>query len=306
MSSTHILRYISLLIFVSVLVVSPYEVSFAVDVPDLYFVDAHSQMAKGLDPNKIIPLMDKAGVWHTILSARNDRSPSDVADFAAKHPDRITAFNQNTPKFKKLINRQLEAPNFKALAEVIMFHAQKGKKAPRISVEADSPQVQMLLNIAIDKKWPFIAHYEYRALGWSKSKHMDSFESMMQANPNQPFMLIHMGQLDVDDVERLIASHNNVHFIMSHSNPISIGKNPGQPWTNLFKGERLAPKWLDVILKNPERFVLAFDNVWPEYWGSFYIKQATLWRNALADLPIEIAHSIAHGNAERLWNLPRK
>ena len=94
---------------------------------------------------------------------------------------------------------------------------------------AKSPQVQMLLNIAIDKKWPFIAHYEFRALGWSKSKDMASFETMVQANSNHPFMLIHMVQLDVDDVERLIDSHDNVHFIMSHSNTVSIAKNPGQP-----------------------------------------------------------------------------
>jgi len=281
-------------------------------LPDLYFVDAHSQMPKGLDPDTIVPLMDQAGVRHTILSARNDRPPQDVADVAAKHPDRITAavrskgraFNGNTPKFTKLITQQMTMPAFKAMGEVLLFHAQKGKKAPKIDVAPDSPQAQMLLNIALDKNWPFIAHYEFAALGWDKSAYMDGFEAMVKAHPGHPFVLIHMGQLNVDDVQRLISVHPNVYFMMSHANTVSVAKNPKQPWINLFEGQSLAPKWAAVMNAHPDRFILAFDNVWPEFWGKFYLDQAALWRKALSELTPDVAHALAHGNAERLWNLP--
>lgn len=279
-------------------------------MPDLYFIDAHSQLPAGFAPSEIIPLMDKAGVWRTILSARNDRLPQDVADLAAEHPDRITAavrskgraFNKNKPKFRKFIRRQLKQPIFKALGEVILFHAQKGNKAPEINVSLDSPQVQMLLNVAIEKRWPFIAHYEFRASGSDKSNMMASFETVARTHPDHPFMLIHMGQLDVDEVKRLIAAHGNVYFITSHSNPIRDFSSK-QPWTNLFEGDRLLPRWTEVFLEHPDRFVLAFDNVWPENWEYQYLRQAALWRKALAKLPPEPAHAIAHGNAERLWNL---
>jgi len=280
-------------------------------MPELYFVDAHSQMPRGLDTDKIIPLMDKAGVWRTILSARNDRPPQDVADFAAAHPDRITAavrskgkaFNKNAPKFKKLIEQQVSQPIYQAMAEAILFHAQKGKKAPKIDVAIDSPQSQFLLDIALKKKWPFIAHYEFRASGWDKSDYMEAFEATLKAHPAHPFVLIHMGQLDVDDAQRLIAAHPNVYFMMSHSNTVSVAKSPGQPWSNLFEGDRIAPKWAALMTAHPKRFILAFDNVWPEFWGRFYLDQAALWRKALADLPPAAAHALAHGNAERLWNL---
>jgi len=283
-------------------------------LPDLYFVDAHSQMPKGLDPDKIIPLMDQAGVRHTILSARNDRPPQDVADFASQHPNHITAavrskgraFNDNTPKFANLITKQMVMPAFKAMGEVLLFHAQKGKKAPKIDVAPDSPQAQMLLDIALEKKWPFIAHYEFAALGWEKPTYMDQFEAMVKAHPGHPFVLIHMGQLDVDDVQRLIGAHPNVYFMMSHSNTVSVAKSPGQPWINLFDGQRLAPKWTAVMNAHPDRFILAFDNVWPEFWGDFYLKQAALWRKALSELTSDVAHALAHGNAERLWNLPTR
>jgi len=286
----------------------------AEDLPDLYFVDAHSQMPKGLDPDKIIPLMDQAGVRHTILSARNDRPPQDVADFAAEHPDRITAavrskgkaFNKGSPKFGKLINQQVKQPVFKALGEAILFHAQKGKKAPKIDVAIDSPQSQLLLDIAVKKNWPFIAHYEFAASAWDKSGYMEAFETTVKAHPDHPFALIHMGQLNVDDVERLIDAHPNVSFMMSHSNPVTIAKNSGQPWVNLFDGESLAPKWGALMSAHPDRFILAFDNVWPEFWGQFYLDQAALWRKALSELTPEVAHALAHGNAERLWNLPLK
>lgn len=34
----------------------------AADMPELYFVDAHSQLPGGLDPLEIVPLMNQAGV----------------------------------------------------------------------------------------------------------------------------------------------------------------------------------------------------------------------------------------------------
>jgi hypothetical protein len=61
-----------------------------------------------------------------------------------------------------------------------------------------------------------------------------------------------------------------------------------------------------VVTDHPDRFILAFDNVWPEFWGKFYLDQAALWRTALNKLPSNVAHALAHGNAERLWNLPTK
>ncbi|HEY9163821.1 MAG TPA: amidohydrolase family protein [Magnetovibrio sp.] len=279
---------------------------------DLYFVDAHSQMPGGFDQTKIIGLMDQAGVHRTILSARNDREPQDVAEFAALHPDRITAavrtkgkfFNTNSPKFAKQLNMQLQNPVFKAMAESLLFHAQKGKKAPKIDVAADSPQNQLVLNATLERGWPFIAHYEFSATGWDKSKYMDAFEAMASAHADHPFVLIHMGQLDADEAQRLIEAHPNVYFLTSHSNTVSIAENPGQPWVNLFSGDTLAPDWAALMTRHSDRFILAFDNVWPEHWGRLYLDEAKLWRGALANLPADVAHAVAHGNAERLWNLP--
>lgn len=304
------MRFLRIAALVSLVFIA--QGAVAEEQSDLYFVDAHSQLPGGFDPGNIIGLMDQAQVHRTILSARNDREPQDVADFAALHADRITAavrtkgkaFNTNNPKFEKQLNLQLGNPVFKAMAESLLFHAQKGKKAPKIDVAADSPQNQLVLNATLERGWPFIAHYEFSATGWDKAKYLAEFETMASAHADHPFVLIHMGQLDADEARRLIEAHSNVYFLTSHSNSVSIAENPGQPWVNLFSGDALAPKWAALMTQHSDRFILAFDNVWPEHWGQFYLDEAKLWRTALGKLPPDVAHAVAHGNAERLWKLP--
>lgn len=279
--------------------------------PDLYFIDAHSQVPKGLNMQDIIPLMDQAGVRRVILSARNDRPPQDVADFAKAHPDRITAairskgktYNEGQPGLEGFINNQLNQPVFQALAEALLFHAKKGNKAPEINVSINDPQATLLLNIAREKNWPFISHYEFRATKGRKDAFMKEFEDKLKANRNVAFPLIHMGQLEHDEARRLIESHDNVYFMTSHSNPVTKAKSKSQPWSNLFDGSKLSAKWKELMIAHPDRFILTFDNVWPEHWGDYYLRQAELWRNALGDLPPDVAQAIAHGNAERLWRL---
>ena len=95
---------------------------------------------------------------------------------------------------------------------------------------------------------------------------------------------------------------DHIHFMTSRSNSLSV-KESKQPWVNMFKGNRLSPEWTKLMKEYPDRFVLAFDNVWPEDWSDFYLKQVRLWHTALSQLPENVAHAIAHENAERLWKL---
>jgi len=284
------------------------------EMDDLYFVDAHSQLARGVDIKTIMPLMDQAGVWHTILSAYSDRSPQEVAFFADEHPQRLTAairskgkdFRNNSQRFPKLLNLQLKNPTFRALAESMLFHARKANKPAEIVVKARSPQNQLLIDLAKALHTPFVAHYEFGGARADKARYIREFEVMVDSNKKVPFVLIHMGQLKADEARLLIKAHPNVYFMMSHSNPLSIGKNTDQPWVNLFKNEKLAPQWEALALEYPDRFILAFDSIGPKNWGKFYLDQAKLWRTALKQLPNDVAQALAHGNAERLWNLPVK
>jgi len=278
---------------------------------ELYFIDAHSQIDQFVDRSTIIPLLDKAGIRHVILSARGKVKPGQIVKFAAKHPGRVTAsvrskgrhFNNDTPKWYRFMEKQFSMPGFGAVSEVIMWHAQKGNKAPEVVVPPDDKRVHTVLAGAMAKGWPFIIHIEFAASRSPKS-FMKKMEALVSENPDHPFVLIHMGQLKVKEVARLLAAHKNLHFLTSSANPIhTIPSN--QPWTDMFDGgTAIAPRWKALMTEYPDRFVLAFDNVWEDNWGDKYVRQAALWRKALSELPAGVASKVAHENAERLWKLP--
>jgi predicted TIM-barrel fold metal-dependent hydrolase len=112
-----------------------------------------------------------------------------------------------------------------------------------------------------------------------------------------------MGQLGSNDVLQLIQAHPNIYFLTSRSDPRIIS-NARQGWVNMFHGDSLANDWKQLLIRYPDRFALAFDNVWPEYWSDLYVQRAQLWRHALGELPPTVAEAVAHENAERLWRMP--
>lgn len=113
-----------------------------------------------------------------------------------------------------------------------------------------------------------------------------------------------MGYLEANQVRRLVEDHPNIYFIPSWSNPIAVGGKHGQRFVNMFERSSLAPEWRDLVVRHPDRFVLAMDNIMVHHWGSFYVRKIALRREALKKLPAYVAHAVTHTNAERLWRLP--
>ncbi len=249
-------------------------------------IDAHSQVDHEVDLETIIGLMDKGGVSRVILSPRSKLRRKAFMAFATRHPGRITPavrtksglYRRNHPKYYRRLKKQLAMPQFGAMAEVILWHAQKGKKAPEVVIRIGEPQVQAALSAALERKWPFIPHIEFAAAGPDRDEFMADLEGLMRRYPKHPFPLIHMGQLPPEEVGRLIKSHPNVYFMTSGAN--TIRTSPRRPWVNMFDGEKLSPAWKELIVRHPHRFVLAFDNVWEWNWGDMYLRQIVLWRKA--------------------------
>jgi predicted TIM-barrel fold metal-dependent hydrolase len=282
---------------------------------DLYFVDAHSQVDHKLkNLGLIIRRMDQAGVYCSILAARSERKSQGIASFSREYADRIipsvrtksSAYNNNTTKYFKKMRRQIDSGQFKAMAEVLLYHARKGNKAPEVIVYPNDKRVLFALKEAVKHRWPFVIHIEFQALAVNKRKgFMAAMEEMLEAHPKHPFALNHLGQLDTMEVRRLIEGYDNIYFLTAHTNPFII-RHSNQPWINMFQGERLAPHWMELLLEYPSRFIFALDNVWIRHWGEFYLGQMAYWRKAMIGLPPKVAHALAHGNAERLWKIKPK
>ncbi|MEA3405772.1 MAG: amidohydrolase family protein [Pseudomonadota bacterium] len=287
-------------------------VGLPVNAKELYFIDAHSQVDHKVVPiSKVKILMQKAGVRHTFLSARGKLKAKTLLNFAEDNPGLIIPavrskgdpYHTSSLKYYEILKKQVASPQYNAMAEVLLYHAQKGKKAPEVSVYPDDKRVQTALNYAIKKGWPFVVHIEFASLkGKKRKKFMRAFKQLLDQHPNHPFVLTHMGQLTKDRALRLINNHKNVYFHTGWSNPAAV-ESSNQPWTNVFQGDQLAPEWKTLFIQYPDRFIFALDNVFADHWGDFYQQQMNYWKKGLAELPEEVSHLIAHGNAERLWKV---
>lgn len=282
---------------------------------ELYFVDAHSQVDQHVsDLALILKRMDETGVHKTILASRGKRPHSDIADMAAKYPDRIVGairtkgsiYRDNNPKFYKKLRKRLGSGRYGAMAEVLIYHAQKGGKAEEVAVPLTDPRVNAVLQACLEKGWPMYLHIEFASLHGSQYQQaMQGLTAFVNAQPGHPFILTHMGQLNTNEVKMLLEQHRNLYFMAAHSNPVITAKS-NQPWTDMFDGDFLKAGWKQLMSDYPGRFIFALDNVWAQHWQDYYLQQMALWRKALAELPTEVAHQFAHGNAERLWQLSPK
>jgi hypothetical protein len=280
----------------------------------LYFIDAHSQIdhkVGGVDV--VLKKMLANNVSTTLLSSRGKRNWRDILDWNSKYPTKIKPLIQskgkhyinNSPKYYKRVRKQIGTGKFIGAAEILVFHAQKGNKAPEVGVDLTDDRVSLLLTESLSQDWPLVIHIEFGSLhGQERQRYMNGLKSLLEQYPKHPFVLIHMGQLHHDQVQELIEHHPNVYFLTSHTDPETIN-NSRQPWVNIFSlfGNHFKDPWKKLFNAYPGRFIFALDNVWDYHWQRSYDRKMKYWKKALSELPENTAGLIAHGNAERLWKL---
>jgi len=145
---------------------------------ELYFIDAHSQVDTAVPINKVISLMNSVGVRQTILSARGNLKGKDLLKFSNENHGRITPavrtkgkpYNTDSKKYYEMLKKQTASNQYQAIAEILLYHAQKGNKAPEVIVYPDDKRVRTALKIAIERGWPFIVHIEFASLQGEKRK----------------------------------------------------------------------------------------------------------------------------------------
>ena len=100
---------------------------------EISIIDAHSQVDQHISLEEILNLMDDAGVSHTILAPWGQRRAKDLISFAKRHPGRMTpavrtkggAYLKGPKQFNRFLNKQIQTHQFGAMAEVLMWHAEK-------------------------------------------------------------------------------------------------------------------------------------------------------------------------------------
>lgn len=285
---------------------------YAEDNQEMYFIDAHSQIDHEVSGiNLVLERMADNNVKTTLLATRGKRNWRDILEWNSSHSDKIIPlirtkgkhYQNNSREYYKSIKRQIETGKFQGPAEILIYHVQKGHKAPEVAVDLTDKRVSILLDVALANDWPFIIHIEFASLyGDKRKQHMNDLKELLNKYPNHPFALIHMGQLQPDEVSNLLGNYSNLHFITSHADPLTVN-NSRQPWVNIFEGYQFKKAWKTLFIAYPEKFIFALDNVWASQWEYSYNEKMEYWRKALSKIPQSTSRLIAHGNAERLWNL---
>ncbi|MFC1491453.1 hypothetical protein ACFLQ0_02560 [Nitrospinota bacterium] len=289
----------------------------------------------------VLDRMAANGVTHTILSPRvNDVHPEELLAFSSLYPRKITQavvtkgecqkgptkcqelsdtyaspipdLDGDDVDYGDFLDFQIALAGIDSMGEYLSYHAAKpGIGAGEVKYDLFNIRSQGALSRALSNGWPFIVHIEFAALERDygtaeRDSYMDDLEDLLAAYPQDPFPMIHMGQLEYDEVRRLIENYPNIYFLTSHSNPLDASSS--DPWVNMFKGTSgsytLKAEWKTLIEEYPDRFIFAIDNVFFDHWDTQYSQVISLWRDAFATLPNYVAHAVAHCNAERLWNLP--
>ncbi len=105
----------------------------------LPIIDAHSQFDENVPVARVIEYAARAGVTQVLLSSRSGQvTTAQVLDVASMHPACIVpsvrtkgrAFVENLPGYYTLLDEQFKEPAFRAMSEIILVHAPKGKRAP--------------------------------------------------------------------------------------------------------------------------------------------------------------------------------
>lgn len=210
------------------------DVSTDVEQDRIVCIDTHSQppypeLGDNVDLPSIIQAMDENNVSWSILSARVEMQYSeDIAAFAEDNPDRIVAavslklacMNTDTG-FVNNLARQVETGQFKAIAEMLVYHAEKFDKgksvAPEFMVPPSDPKVQAVINACAQLNCPVFLHIEFESLVNKygtpiRTQYMNELRQILASNPGRKFILTHVAELNPEACRILIDVHENIYF----------------------------------------------------------------------------------------------
>ena len=295
------------------------------------FIDAHSQVGNLISNETVSKIINKNDVDLTLLSMRGKWKtatqryksiqrltqnktryliPTKLRGFHRKNRPADRAIKGIKDLKKQAIKNNI---NYVGFGEIIVQHAphnHKKLKYEGINNDLNSKRIVRAIDIVLKDNKPVILHIELNDYEEDSKKILSQLVKLSKKYPNDNFLLMHMAQIEFSEAEFIISKTNNIHFITSHADnerEEQMKRKPGRGqmgWINLFdKNNNFQKRWLDLMNKNPKRFVLALDNVWDRHWLRGYDNRIYMWRKALASLNTDSALLIACENANTYFKI---
>ena len=295
------------------------------------FIDAHSQVGNLISNETVSKIINKNDVDLTLLSMRGKWKtatqryksiqrltqnktryliPTKLRGFHRKNRPADRAIKGIKDLKKQAIKNNI---NYVGFGEIIVQHAphnHKKLKYEGINNDLNSKRIVRAIDIVLKDNKPVILHIELNDYEEDSKKILSQLVKLSKKYPNDNFLLMHMAQIEFSEAEFIISKTNNIHFITSHADnerEEQMKRKPGRGqmgWINLFdKNNNFQKRWLDLMNKNPKRFVLALDNVWDRHWLRGYDNRIYMWRKALASINSDSALLIACENANTYFKI---
>lgn len=279
-------------------------------------VDAHGHTVPGLTADRVISLMDHAGISHMVLMARgrNDRLTTDIHK---QYPQRILPFvgtmyrawHRQDERVLAYAEKQLGTGIFKGVGEVMLrYYGIPSKNEPEINVPADSPFMKKLGDIVEKHNAVMCVHME------PEPEAIRSLENLLNYNKKLRLIWAHAGTvakvglrtIGHADIGALMDRHSNLYTDIAGVQPTSIAPSGclRRPPITDDRG-MLLPRFRELLERHGDRVLFGLDTPWMECWTEESFKRWVKWADGvvaqLADSGI--AERVMHKNAERIFNL---
>ncbi len=279
-------------------------------------VDAHSQIDCEPSAELVKNRLMESGIRHVLLAARP--CPKNlygglqtIRKLKSLEPDLVSVLSST-----KLNNHTFDdinqTSNAVGVGEIILQHSPL--QAQGINFQGYSRRIQndRMLREVRERGFPAILHVEISDFKHLAEETLKDLEELLLLNPNHPYVLIHMGQFSAEIAKKFLSKHKNLYFMTSMTTPIRLnpvnralerGTIIQSGWVSLFDRNEWRSEWKELVIRYPDNFILALDNVFKSNWENHHVKNVRFWRNALNELPNVAAKKLACENANRLWSL---
>ena len=280
-------------------------------------IDVHGHTVTGLTPERVISLMDKAGISHMVLMARGRRNDALTTEIFKQNPHRILPFvstmypgwHRQDRRVLTRAARLLNTGIFRGVGEVMLrYYGIPSKNEPEINVPADSPFIKRLSDIVVHHDAVMIVHME------PEPEAIRSLENLLNYNKNLKLIWAHCGTvarvglntIGHADIGELMDRHPNLYTDIAGVQPMSLAPYGGlrrPPITD--RDGNLFPSFKEILERHNNRVLFGLDTPWIQCWDEEPFKEWVEWSDkVVAQLEdIGAAERIMHKNAEKLFNI---
>jgi predicted TIM-barrel fold metal-dependent hydrolase len=280
-------------------------------------VDAHGHTVSGLTADRVISLMDKAGISHMVLMAMGWRNDPLTTEIYKQYPQRILPFvsamypawHRQDQRVLSYAEKQLRTGIFKGVGEVMLrYYGIPSKNEPEVNVPADSRFIKRLSDIVENHNAVMLVHME------PEPDAIRSLENLLNYNKKLRLIWAHSGTVARErlktvghfDIAALMDRHPNLYTDISGVQPMSLAPSGGlrRPAIADANG-KLFPRFKELLERHSDRVLFGLDTPWEECWAEEPFIRWVDWADkvvAQLENP-EAAERIMHENAEKLFNI---